>query len=185
MLRRLIVGLVKGLLIGGGVGLLLVKVLGLLYFGAWLAYPLAILVGVLTGFIAGRPIWASGARIEAYLKAGVGAFLASGLLFALRRWATVPIPELPFELGGGAGALLGEVPILVLPLISTVLALLYDFDHAVGKQDEEEEKEKVALQQKQRVAGGDPVRVDQGDVDEDILAEIENDLARHAERKQE
>ncbi len=96
MLRRLLVGVLKGLLIGGVVGVLLVEVLGLLAFGAWLAYPFAILVGVLTGFIAGRPIWARGARIEAYLKAAAGALLASGLLFALRQWVTVPIPELPF-----------------------------------------------------------------------------------------
>jgi len=175
MLRRLLVGLLKGLLIGGVVGVLLVKVLGLVAFGAWLAYPLAILVGVLTGFIAGRPIWARGARIEAYLKAAVGALLASGLIFALRQWVNVPIPTLPFELGGGPGAVLGEVPIVALPLISTVLALFYDLDHSGDEEPAPPERQRVAPDQK--------VRVEDESIDEDILAEIEDDLTRHAERE--
>ncbi len=175
---RLFVGLLKGLLIGGVVGLLLVKVVGMLALGAWLAYPLAVLVGVLTGFIAGRPIWAPGARIEAYLKAAFGALLASGLLFVLRQWAALPIPALPWGLGGGAGAVLGEVPIVVLPLISTVLALLYDIDHT-GDDDATPPPEK------KRIEGSVPkARVANDSIDEDVLAEIESDLARHAEREQ-
>ena len=64
MLGRLITGILKGLVLGGLVGFGLVK-LGMAVPAAWLAYVAAAITGVLIGLIAGKPIWAPDARIEA------------------------------------------------------------------------------------------------------------------------
>jgi hypothetical protein len=126
MVRRLILGPIKGLLIGGALALILVKGLGVMTFGAAVAYSCAALTGVLAGLLAGKPVWAKDARVEAGLKAVVGAGLAAGLMFALRRWAGIPLDVSGF--GGGAGAL-GELPLVSLPLIAITLALLFDLDN--------------------------------------------------------
>ncbi|MEP7120803.1 MAG: hypothetical protein ABJE95_07840 [Byssovorax sp.] len=106
MLGRLLIGIVKGLLLGGLIGFGLAK-LGLAAPGAIIAYLVAAATGVLVGLIAGKPIWAKDAKIEAGMKAFVGALLGAGLMYAARRWLTMP---LPFVLGplSAANTSLGE-----------------------------------------------------------------------------
>lgn len=106
MLGRLLIGIVKGLLLGGLIGFGLAK-LGLAAPGAIIAYLAAAATGVLVGLIAGKPIWAKDAKIEAGMKAFVGALLGAGLMYAARRWLTMP---LPFVLGplSAANTSLGE-----------------------------------------------------------------------------
>src|SRR3954471_18572308 len=106
MLGRLLIGLVKGLIVGGLVGFGLVK-LGMALPIAIVAYLAAAATGVLVGLIAGKPIWAKDAKIEAGMKAFVGALLGAGLMYAVRRWLTMP---LPFVLGplSAANTSLGE-----------------------------------------------------------------------------
>src|SRR4051812_2636164 len=92
MLGRLLVGILKGLLVGALVGFGLAK-LGLAAPPAVIAYAAAAATGVLIGLIAGKPIWAKDAKIEAGMKAFVGALLAAGLMYAARRWlAAIPMP---------------------------------------------------------------------------------------------
>src|SRR4051812_18701263 len=91
MLGRLLIGIVKGLLLGGLIGFGLAK-LGLAAPGAIIAYLAAAATGVLVGLIAGKPIWAKDAKIEAGMKAFVGALLGAGLMYAARRWLTMPVP---------------------------------------------------------------------------------------------
>src|SRR5687768_17309412 len=100
MLVRLLLGLVKGLVIGGLVGFGLAKA-GFAAPGAIIAYLAAGLVGALVGLVAGKPIWAAGGKIEAGLKAGFGAILAVGLMWLTRKFLTFGIP---FELGPLAAA---------------------------------------------------------------------------------
>ena len=57
MLGRLLIGIVKGLIVGGLVGFGLAK-LGIAAPGAVIAYLAAALTGVLVGLVAGKPIWA-------------------------------------------------------------------------------------------------------------------------------
>ena len=95
MLGRLLIGIVKGLLVGGLVGFGLAK-LGFAAPMAVIAYLAAAATGVLIGLVAGKPIWAKDAKIEAGMKAFVGALLGAGLMYAARRWLTMP---LPFVLG--------------------------------------------------------------------------------------
>src|ERR1700734_3192289 len=104
MLRRLLIGLVLGLIVGGLAAAALVAGLHMPLFalgagGIGLAYLAAAVTGVLTGLVAGKPIWASGAKIEAGLKAFFGALLATGLMFALRQWVHFQ-PDMAFLMPG-------------------------------------------------------------------------------------
>jgi hypothetical protein len=147
MLKRTLSGLFKGLLIGGLLALLLTKGLGVVTFGAVLAYAFAVLTGALTGLVAGKPIWARDARIEAALKAIAGALLAAGMMFALRRWAGYSI-DLQ-ALGAGTGVV-GDLPLVSLPVISTVLAMAFDLDNTPG--GDEAAKSRPVGGRRQRVA---------------------------------
>jgi hypothetical protein len=131
MVRRLLLGLVLGLIVGGLAAAALVAGLHMTVFdagagGVALAYLAAALTGVLTGLVAGKPIWASGAKIEAGLKAFFGALIATGLMFAARRWLTSSV-DLGF-MGAGAGPI-GELPAASLPLVAAVLGGFFELDN--------------------------------------------------------
>jgi hypothetical protein len=127
MLGRLLIGIVKGLIVGGLVGFGLAK-LGFAAPGAIVASVAAAVTGVLIGLVAGKPIWAKDARIEAGMKAFVGALLGAGLMYAARRWLSMPVPlELP-ELGAGAGTF-GGLAITSLAAIAAILGGFYEADN--------------------------------------------------------
>jgi ABC-type xylose transport system permease subunit len=130
MLKRLTIGLIEGLVLGAVMALVTIKVLGLTSFAGVIAYLVAVVVGALTGLVAGKPIWAREAKIEAGLKAFVGALLAGGLLWMLRRFAQVDVDLGAF--GAGTGKI-GELPAVSLPLIATALSLLFEIDNTGGK----------------------------------------------------
>lgn len=137
MFGRLLIGIIKGLLVGAllGFGLTLIGLAAPAWF---IAYPAAALAGVLVGLIAGKPIWAADARIEAGLKAFAGALLGAGLMFAVRKWLTMEIP-VPMGQLGGANKWLGEaatfrgslggLAITSLAMISIVLGAFYEVDN--------------------------------------------------------
>ncbi len=164
MLKRGLVGLVKGLLVGGALAAGLVYGLGVPVFAAWLAYLMAIVTGALTGLVAGRPIWAKDARIEAGLKAAAGAVVAALAMFGIRQWLGVS-----FDLGDLGKGMLGDLPLTSLPLIATLLALFFEIDNTG-----EEPKGEAAS--KQRVASGEKARLEDALddlVDEDASASSE------------
>jgi hypothetical protein len=163
MAKRAVIGLVKGLLLGGVLALVLAKGLGVATFGALLAYPLAVLVGVLAGLVAGRPIWQRDARIEAGLKAVVGAIVGGGLMFALRKWLN---PSL--DLGTFGNGQLGELPVVSLPLIATGLSILFELDNTGEPVGEASDKKRVEPE-KARVAG-------------ELDSELEEELAAGSEK---
>jgi hypothetical protein len=85
---------------------------------------------VLTGLVAGRPIWAKAAKIEGALKAVAGAFISVVVLYALRKW----LPAVHVDLtafGAGEGAI-GSVPWVFLPATGVALALVLEIDDAFG-----------------------------------------------------
>lgn len=137
MLGRLFLGIGKGLLVGVLLGVTLAK-LGLAAPSAIVAYPAAALVGVLIGLIAGKPIWAEGAKIEAGLKAFVGALVGAGLMFVARRWLPMAVP---FSLGAfsapnaslneaaNTAGTLGGLAVTSLPLIAALLGAFYEIDN--------------------------------------------------------
>ena len=137
MLRRLILGLVLGLIVGVALAAGLVR-LGVDPFasggGVAAAYLAAAGAGVLTGLVAGKPIWASGAKVEAGLKAVFGALMGAGVMFALRQWATGFDVNLSF-LGAGGPSPVGELPAASLPIIAAVLGGLFGLDNTETKGD--------------------------------------------------
>jgi hypothetical protein len=137
MVNRLLLGLVIGVVLGavGGIGLAAV---GLSMAGA-LGYVWAAVMGVLVGLLAGKPIWAKGALIEAGLKATIGAALACGLLFAVR---FIPIDVPALALGGVSLPLakVGDHAIAALVSIATVLAVFYEIDNTAGPVKEERKR---------------------------------------------
>lgn len=154
MLKRLVVGLLIGLVIGGLAATALIKGLGMALLvgggGTALAYVFAALTGVVTGLVAGKPIWASGGQIEAGLKAVFGALLAAGAMFALRQWVHVQVPTLPMGIGGGE---LGQLPAAALPLIGAVLGGFYELDNTgTDAKDEKAKPGAKADAVKKRVA---------------------------------
>src|SRR3984957_19912568 len=153
MVRRLLVGLILGLVVGGLVAAGLVAGLHQTLFSAGagdaaFAYVAAAVTGVLTGLVAGKPIWASGAKIEAGLKAFFGALIAAGLMFAARRWLTSSV-DLGF-VGAGAGPI-GELPAASLPLVAAVLGGFFELDNT-GAADRDAAKGEARLNPKKRVA---------------------------------
>lgn len=125
MLRRLLLGLSEGLVIGLALGVACARGLGLGSPGAVVAAALGALSGFVVGLVAGRPIWARNAKTEAFLKAGAGALGGFGLSFALRRWLQVEVDLSAFSLGAGPA---GQLPVLVLPAVSTALAFFFELD---------------------------------------------------------
>src|SRR3954463_8778770 len=124
MVKRLVVGLFLGALVGALLAAALVQGLGVMTFdgsalGATGAYLAAAATGVITGLVAGKPIWAADGKIEAGLKAFFGILLGLGGMFALRTWANVHLDLSMLKAGEGA---LGALPAASLPIIAAVLA---------------------------------------------------------------
>ena len=143
MLFRLVLGLLKGIVIGGLVGFGLAK-LGMAAPSALFAYLAASLVGALVGLIAGKPIWAADGRIEAGLKAVFGALLATGLMALARNFLGF---AMPIDLGSLAAAnqslgetsaqgTFGGLAIVSLAMVAGVLGAFYDADNTPAPADE-------------------------------------------------
>jgi hypothetical protein len=169
MLKRLILGVLIGLLVGAAAAAALVSGLHVEAFtgefGALIAYGAAVATGAVTGLVAGKPIWAPSAKIEAGLKAFFGTFLAAGAMFALRQWGQGWSIDLA-ALHAGGPAPVGALPAASLPLIAAVLGGLFELDNS--KEDAEPaERKRVApsvATSKARAAAADPgSEDDQGD----------------------
>lgn len=146
--RRLIIGVLKGLLIGGAVGALLHFGLGVTVLSGALAYVIYGLVGATSGALAGRAPWKQGAWIAALLKAAFGLAVGCGL-YALAK-AFVPhdlgqgVLESALALGaapGQAHALaldqgVANVPLLFAPALAVLYATLVELDDG-GEAEEE------------------------------------------------
>ncbi len=171
MVRRLIFGLVLGLIVGVVLAAGLVR-LGQASFAdggaVFVAYLAAAAAGALTGLIAGKPIWASGAKVEGGLKALFGGLLGVGAMFALRQWATGFDVNLS-ALGGGGPAPVGELPAASLPLIAAVLGGLFGLDNTASEADEGPKARK-------RVAAGD-AKIDAGSAAKSRVASADDDEA--------
>lgn len=170
MLGRLFIGIVKGLIVGSLLGFGLVK-LGLGMPGAVIAYLAAALTGVVIGLVAGKPIWAKDAKIEAGTKAFVGALLGVGLMAAARNWLMLP---LPFSLGPLApqDATFGGFAMTALAGIAALLGGFYEADNDSTGEEESTpasaEKSKGGKDQK-RIASAESL----GDEDDELDVEPE------------
>ncbi|MGH7327760.1 MAG: hypothetical protein ACREJX_05360, partial [Polyangiaceae bacterium] len=133
MIRRLLVGLVLGALLGAIAAAALIKGLGVLSFGLLLALASAAVTGAVVGLVAGKPIWASGAKIEAGLKAGAGAVLGIIAMFLVRKFLGESIDLTNF--GAGAGTI-GDLPATSLPIVAAVLGGFFEVDNTPEAKDD-------------------------------------------------
>jgi hypothetical protein len=124
MLRRLLLGLLKGTLLGGALGLVLVFGFGVSSLTGVPAYGAAILAGVCAALVAGKPIWASGAWVEVLLKSIAAAAVSVVLLWVMRTYLPVSASLGPL----GSGPLSG-LPLFVLPGLASLLAILFELDN--------------------------------------------------------
>jgi len=135
MVRRLVIGLVLGFIVGGALAAALIGGLKIATFlgtgGAVLAYATAALAGGLTGLVAGKPIWARDAKTEAGLKAFFGALVGAGAMFGLRQWAGGWMIDL-HSIGAGGPGPVAELPGAALPLIAAVLGMFFELDNTGG-----------------------------------------------------
>jgi hypothetical protein len=187
MLGRLLIGIVKGVILGGLLGFGLAQ-LGFAAPPALIAYPAAVLAGVLVGLIAGKPIWAKDAKIEAGMKAFVGALLAAGLMFAARKWLTMGVPIPLGELGGanaslgeaaGTAGTLGGLAITSLPMLTALLGGFYEADNDPSESEGESSGGQAQATGKRvstgaRVAAG----AEADDLDEDLADEADKKQAK-------
>jgi hypothetical protein len=135
MVRRLLIGLIVGLLVGAIFAFALIRGLQMERFdGAVLAYLFASLTGAVTGLVAGKPIWSTGAQIEAALKAIFGGLAAAGLMFVMQKWLQVEAPNLSaIGAGGGKGVMLWQAPGASLPLLAAVLGAFFGLDNTADR----------------------------------------------------
>ncbi len=173
MLKRLFLGLVLGALVGALVAAVLVRGLGIAVISAQsegannvvLMYLAASVAGVVTGLVAGKPIWSADGKIEAGLKAFFGALLGIGGMFALRTWAHVHVDLSMLNAGEG---LIGELPAASLPILAAALASVYELDNSPG-----EKGEKTKQAGSPKAGAGKKVRVaeEREDGDDEIFDE--------------
>lgn len=148
MVLRLLIGLVKGLVLGGLLGFGLAKI-GFVVPGALVAYLGMAVVGMLVALVAGKPIWAQGSRIEVGMKAAAGALLAPALLYAVRRWITPGLPFDPAVMGLEAtGATLGTFAVTSYALVAAVIAGFFDADNDPNEKNDEKQAGKGPAQKK-------------------------------------
>lgn len=175
MLKRLIVGLILGTVIGAVVAAVLVQGLGMaLFSNAVFAYLAAAATGVITGLVAGKPIWSADGKIEAGLKAFFGVLLALGGMFALRTWANIHLDLSMLKAGQDV---LGNMPAASLPIIAAVLAGFYEIDNSPSDDGEKKDGSAGAGASK---AGGKKVRVA---ADDEVAEDEEADEPVAAKKK--
>lgn len=170
MLRRLLLGLLKGLLIGGLVGSLLVFGLGLPLMVGFLSYLAAIFTGVCTALLAGKPVWARGAWIEVLLKSVAAAVLGFGVLYGVRNWLDTTLSVGP--LGQGS---VSELPLVMLPLVATILAVFFEIDNT----DEPTTETRADGAKRLRVDGETAEEMDHTDMLEPASGRVERRRAGH------
>jgi hypothetical protein len=130
MFRRALVGLLLGLLVGGLAAVGLVAGLKITAFEGstlLLGYLATAVSGIVTGLIAGAPVWRPDAKIEASLKATFGCLGAVLCLFVLRKWANGWDLDL-HALQLGSSRPIGSSPV-ALPVISGLLGALFELDN--------------------------------------------------------
>lgn len=174
MLKRLIVGLILGTLIGAAFAAALVRGFGMVFFpNAILAYGAAAAVGVVTGLVAGKPIWSADGKIEAGLKAFFGALLGMAVMYALR-WVHIRADLTMLNAGEGP---ISWLPAASLPMVGAALAAFYEVDNTPNA-----ESDSSGASAGSRVRADKKVRVkaeEEGDDREELEEEGQGKKGRH------
>jgi hypothetical protein len=126
---RVILGIIKGALIGAGLGYAAMQ-LGVTS-GA-MAYVTYAAVGFLVGLICGKAVWRQETMWTPALKGLFGAAVCAGLYWGASKFLGGLKLDLPAQLGAGDRPLL-EVPLLVAPALAIVYGIFVEVDDGERK----------------------------------------------------
>jgi hypothetical protein len=127
VLRRLLIGLAKGLVVGGALGAGLQIGLGWGETSGLLGYLLAMGAGATAGILAGKPPWRAEAWIESVLKGVFGLGTGALVYFLGSSYGSF---EVPFALPGAAsGTPWTSQPLLYATAIGGVFGSLVELDN--------------------------------------------------------
>jgi hypothetical protein len=125
---RLLLGILKGGVIGAGIGYLASQIgLGT---GAVVVAVYGV-IGAVVGLLCGRPLWRQDTIWTSILKAIFGFALGVGAAFVGRKWlggVYIPVAFIP----GAAGHALPEVPLLFGAAVGILYGVFVEIDDAVG-----------------------------------------------------
>jgi hypothetical protein len=125
---RFLLGVLKGGVIGAGIGYLATQVglgagaVGVVVYGA---------IGAVVGLLCGRPIWRQDTIWTSILKAVFGFALGVGATFAGRKWlggVHIPLAFVP----GASDHALPDVPLLFGAAIGMIYGVFVELDDAAG-----------------------------------------------------
>jgi hypothetical protein len=125
---RLLLGVLKGGVIGAAIGLLAAQVglgagaVGVVVYGA---------IGAVVGLLCGRPIWRQETIWTSILKAVFGFALGVGATFAGRKWlggVHIPLAFVP----GATDHAFPDVPLLFGAAIGMIYGVFVELDDAAG-----------------------------------------------------
>lgn len=138
--RRLIIGILKGLFIGGTVGALLHFGVGMTVLSSAMSYLVFGLVGAVSGALAGKAPWKPGAWIASILKGIFGVGVGCGLYALAAAFgpsaAAIPGVASLVHQASLSGVHLANVPLLFAPALAVLYATLVELDDG-GDQEEE------------------------------------------------
>ena len=126
---RVLLGIIKGTLIGAGLGYAAMK-LGIT--SGPMAYATYAAVGFLVGLVCGKAVWRQETMWTPALKGLFGAAVCAGLFWGASKFlggVTLPLPE---QLGAGDRPLL-QIPLLVAPALAIVYGIFVEIDDGERK----------------------------------------------------
>ena len=118
---RALVGLVKGILIGGGIGFALLK---LHNPQGILAFLFCALLGALVGVVCGQAPWKPATQWTPILKMVFGAAVGAGLYAVGHRF----MPSMSISIDGVASKLSLQSATVLAPIIGALYGLFVEFD---------------------------------------------------------
>lgn len=127
MLKRLLIGVIKGLLVGAAIGSALHFGLGWTTAAGLFAYLLAMGSGATAGVLAGKPPWRQQAWIESVLKSVAGLGVGALAYWGASTWLAAPLPlEVP---GIASGTPWTEMTLGITTATAAVFGALVELDN--------------------------------------------------------
>jgi hypothetical protein len=129
---RVILGIIKGALIGAGLGYAAMQI-GVT--SGPLAYATYAAVGFLVGLVCGKAVWRQETLWTPALKGLFGAAVCAGLYWGASKLLGGMKVDLPPQLAGGEAGprALVEVPLLVAPIVAIVYGIFVEIDDGERK----------------------------------------------------
>jgi hypothetical protein len=125
---RLLLGIIKGGLIGAGIGFAATR----LGIGGPLSYAVYAAVGFVVGLVCGKAIWRQETLWTPALKGLFGAALTTGLYFGATKLLGGFKPAFTAQLGAPNQALV-DVPLALAPLLGIVYGIFVEVDDGEKK----------------------------------------------------